>query len=122
MLAGDSFHACALDGRIPLNQDGVIARHALFDRLDRAARVTQISAPAGSGKTVLVRSWLSGTGRMDSAAWVTVQSGEQDPAEFCRLVHDALRATVAGSKLIRPLGDTPGTAAGRRSSRDSSRT
>jgi LuxR family transcriptional regulator, maltose regulon positive regulatory protein len=109
MLADDSYHARALDGRIPLSQDEIIARHGLFDRLDRAARVTQISAPAGSGKTVLVRSWLSESGRTDSAAWVTAQGGEQDPAEFCRLTHDALRATVAGSKLIRPLGDAPGT-------------
>jgi len=109
MLADDSFHTSALDGRTPLNQDGIIARHGLLERLDRAARVTQISAPAGSGKTVLARSWLSGSGRMDSAAWVTAPCGEQDPAEFCRLIRDALRGTVAGAKLIRPLDDAPGT-------------
>jgi ATP/maltotriose-dependent transcriptional regulator MalT len=109
MLADGSFHTSSLDGRIPLNQDGIIDRHRLLERLDRAARVTQISAPAGSGKTVLVRSWLSGSGRTDSAAWVTAQGGEQDPAEFCRLIRDALRATVAGAKLIRPPDDAPGT-------------
>jgi LuxR family transcriptional regulator, maltose regulon positive regulatory protein len=109
VVADDSFHASALEGRIFLNQGEIIVRHRLFDRLDRAARVTQISAPAGSGKTVLVRSWLSASGRTDSAAWVTAQGGEQDPAEFCRLTHDALHATVAGAKLIRPLADAPGT-------------
>jgi LuxR family transcriptional regulator, maltose regulon positive regulatory protein len=109
MLADGSFHARALDGCIPLNQDEIIPRHGLLDRLDRAARVTQISAPAGYGKTVLVRSWLSGSGRTDSAAWVTAQGGEQDPAEFCRLIRDALRATVAGAKLIRPSDEAPGT-------------
>jgi LuxR family transcriptional regulator, maltose regulon positive regulatory protein len=108
MLADGSFYARALDGRIPLNRDEIIARHGLLDRLDRAARVTQISAPAGSGKTVLVRSWLSGSGRMDSAACVTAQGGEQDPAEFCRLIRDALRDTVAGAKLIRPPDGAPG--------------
>ena len=109
MLADGSFHTSALDGRIPLDQDGIIDRHRLLDRLDRAARVTRISAPAGSGKTVLVRSWLSGSGRMDNAAWVTIQGGEEDPGEFCRQVRDALRATVPGAKLIRPLDDAPGT-------------
>jgi len=109
MLADSSFHTSPLDGRTPLNQNGIIDRHRLLDRLDRAARVTQISGPAGSGKTVLVRSWLSGAGRMDSAAWITAQGGEQDPAEFCRQIRDALRATVAGAKLIRPPDDAPGT-------------
>jgi LuxR family transcriptional regulator, maltose regulon positive regulatory protein len=107
------FPARALDGRAPLSQGGIIVRHRLFDRLNRAARVTQISAPAGSGKTVLVRSWLAESGRMDSAAWisaggVTAQGGERDPADFCRLILDALRATVAGAKLIRPLDNEPG--------------
>ena len=107
MLVDGSFHARALDGRIPLNKDETIARHRLLDRLDRAARVTQISAPAGSGKTVLVRSWLSESGRMDSAAWVTPQGGEQDPVAFCRLIRDALRTTIAGAKLIRPSDGAP---------------
>jgi LuxR family transcriptional regulator, maltose regulon positive regulatory protein len=109
MLVDDSFNARALDGRIFLNQDEIIVRPRLFDRLDRAARVAQISAPAGSGKTVLTRSWLSGSGRTDSAAWVTVRGGEQDPAEFCRLIREALHATVAGARLIRPMADGPGT-------------
>jgi LuxR family maltose regulon positive regulatory protein len=107
MLADGSFHTRALDCRIPANRDEIIARRQLLDRLDRAARVTQISAPAGSGKTTLVRSWLSESGRMDSAAWVSVQGGEQDSAEFCRLILDALRETIAGAKLIRPLDGAP---------------
>ena len=107
MLADGSFYARALDGRIPVNQDEIIARPGLLDRLDGAARVTRISAPAGSGKTVLVRSWLSESGRMDSAAWVTVRGCDQDPAEFWCLVREALRATVAGAKLIRPAEGAP---------------
>jgi len=55
MLADGSFHARALDGRIPPNQDEIIVRHGLLDRLDHAARVTRICSPAGSGKSVPVR-------------------------------------------------------------------
>jgi LuxR family transcriptional regulator, maltose regulon positive regulatory protein len=107
MPADGSFHSRAVDGRIALNQDEIIARPGLLDRLDRAARVTQISAPAGSGKTVLVRSWLFCSDQMDSAGWVTAHGGEQDPAGFCRLIHDALRGTVIGAKLIQPLDGAP---------------
>ena len=35
-------------------------RRALIGRLEEAERVTRISAPAGSGKTVLLRSWIAG--------------------------------------------------------------
>jgi LuxR family maltose regulon positive regulatory protein len=37
--------------------DGVIVRRELFGRLNTAGRVTEVSAPAGSGKTLLLRSW-----------------------------------------------------------------
>ncbi|MET8788339.1 hypothetical protein [Streptomyces sp. NPDC004589] len=40
----------------------MVARPALFGRLGEAARVTVVSASAGSGKTVLLRSWLSEAG------------------------------------------------------------
>jgi len=34
-------------------------RPALWDRLGAAALVTVVSAPPGSGKTILLRSWIS---------------------------------------------------------------
>jgi LuxR family maltose regulon positive regulatory protein len=37
------------------------------------------AAPAGSGKTVLLRSWISGAGLAGRAAWVPVGRGERDP-------------------------------------------
>jgi LuxR family transcriptional regulator, maltose regulon positive regulatory protein len=75
--------------------------------LGAAARVTQISAPAGSGKSYLLRSWIAESGLVDSAAWVAVHAGEQDPQRFWISVLDALRDTIAGSKLIRPLTGAP---------------
>ena len=82
-------------------------RRALIGRLEEAERVTQISAPAGSGKTVLLRSWIAEAGLVDSAAYVQVQRQERDPQRFWISVIDALRDTIAGSKLVRPLTAAP---------------
>ncbi len=58
----------------------VIQRRALFGVLSSGvqAGVTVLAAPPGSGKTVLLRSWLADGGLSERAAWVSVQRGEQD--------------------------------------------
>src|ERR1700747_570515 len=61
---------------------GIVPRPRLFERLGASARVTVVSAPPGSGKTVLLRSWISQAGAAGSAAWVTVRRGERDPQQF----------------------------------------
>jgi LuxR family maltose regulon positive regulatory protein len=71
---------------------GTIVRRALFARLAAAAHVTQISAPPGSGKTLLLRSWIDDAGLADGAAWVTVEGRE--PERFWPSVLDALSATA----------------------------
>ena len=86
---------------------GVVCRPALFDRLGEAGRVTVLAAPAGSGKTVLLRSWITEAGLTERAAWVPVHGEEHDPQRFLISVADALRATVTGSKLVRPLTAAP---------------
>ena len=47
-----------------------MSRCALFRRLAEAERVVKISAPAGSGKTVLMRSWIAESGLARRTAWV----------------------------------------------------
>ena len=86
---------------------GVVSRRELFERLGRAARVTEVSAPAGSGKTFLLRSWIGQAGLAGRAAWVSVQDGELDPQRFWIAVADALRGTEAGLALVRPLTAAP---------------
>src|SRR5712691_5015182 len=86
---------------------GVVSRHALFGRLGAAARVTEVSAPAGSGKTFLLRSWIGEAVLAGRAAWVSVQGEERDPQRFWIEVADALRATAAASALVRPLTAAP---------------
>ena len=57
----------------------MVARPVLFGRLGGPARVTVVSAPPGSGKTVLLRSWISAAGLAGNAAWVPVGRDEGDP-------------------------------------------
>jgi LuxR family transcriptional regulator, maltose regulon positive regulatory protein len=85
----------------------VVARRALFARLTEAGRVTVLSAPAGSGKTILLRSWIADAGLAERAAWVSVHGEERHPQRFWISVADALRQTAAGSALIRPLTAAP---------------
>jgi len=86
---------------------GVVSRPGLFGRLGTSARVTVVSAPAGSGKTVLLRSWIGEAGLEDRAAWVPVGRGEGDPQRFWLAVLGALRGTAPGSGLVRPLTAAP---------------
>ena len=84
-----------------------MSRGALFQRLAEAGRVVQISAPAGSGKTVLMGSWVAAAGLAEHVAWVPVDRPMRDPRLFWISVADALRGTVAGSALVRPLTAAP---------------
>jgi LuxR family transcriptional regulator, maltose regulon positive regulatory protein len=91
----------------PAAREGVVSRTGLFERLGAAGRVTEVSAPAGSGKTLLLRSWIAAAGLAERAAWVPVQGEERDPQRFWLSVFGALRDTAIGSKLVRPLTPAP---------------
>ena len=67
-----------------------------------------MSAPAGSGKTILLRSWIGEAGVADRAAWVPVGRDERDPQRFWASVLGALRGTAPGSGLVRELTAAPG--------------
>src|ERR1700733_227061 len=86
---------------------GVIVRRELFECLNRAGRVTEVSAPAGSGKSFLLRSWIGQPGLAGRAAWVPVPDGGYDSQRFWTAVADALRGTAAASALVRPLTPAP---------------
>src|SRR5580700_2734913 len=86
---------------------GVVSRCALFGRLAEAERVVQISAPAGSGKTVLMRSWIAEAGLARHAAWVPVNSEQRNPQRFWLSVLGALRETAPGAALVRALTAAP---------------
>jgi LuxR family maltose regulon positive regulatory protein len=87
---------------------GIVSRRELVERLAEAARVVIVSAPAGSGKTFLLRSWIAEAGLSNSTAWVSGTRARLDPQSFWISVLDALRGTAAGARLMRELTPAPG--------------
>ena len=85
----------------------LVPRPGLFELLGAARRVVQVSAPAGSGKTFLLRSWIAAEGLSERTAWVSVGRQEQDPQVFWLSVLDSLRQTGAGSERVRKLTAAP---------------
>ncbi len=79
---------------------GLIDRHDLVAALDRAAgkRVTVISAPAGSGKTSLLRAWAGQPGQDRRIAFVSVQRGQHDAQLFWLALLGAVRAATGGAQ------------------------
>jgi LuxR family maltose regulon positive regulatory protein len=70
---------------------GLLDREALLQTLDRAVtrRITVISAPAGSGKTSLLRAWADRSTGVRRVAFVSVERDEQDAQRFWAAVLDA---------------------------------
>src|SRR4029077_8852355 len=93
---------------VPAVRSGLVVRCALFGRLAGAERVVQMSAPAGSGKTVLMRSWIAEAGLARHIGWVSVDREVRHPRRFWIAVADALRGTAARSALVRALTPAPG--------------
>ena len=66
--------------------------------------MTLVCAPAGSGKTVLLRSWAAE--RTRRVAWVTVERGERDGQRFWLHLIDAI-ADAAGDEVIERVSPAP---------------
>ena len=79
---------------------GLIDRHDLVAALDRAAgkRVTIISAPAGSGKTSLLRAWADRPGQDRRIAFMSVKPGQHDAQLFWLALLGAVRAATGGAE------------------------
>lgn len=91
-----------------VRRPSIVARPALFERLSAGydGGVTLISAPAGSGKTVLLRSWIEAAGLGERTAWVPVERDERDAQRFwLSLVRALTGAAVQGP--IEDLGPGP---------------
>ncbi|HLG15930.1 MAG TPA: LuxR C-terminal-related transcriptional regulator [Blastocatellia bacterium] len=71
-----------------------------------------ISAPAGSGKTTLIASWLHGFGKRKHlaprVAWLSLEKDDNDPVRFLAHLIAALQAIDPGiGQTARPFLDTP---------------
>jgi LuxR family transcriptional regulator, maltose regulon positive regulatory protein len=87
----------------------LIDRGDLVAALDRAAtrKVTIISAPAGSGKTSLLRAWAGGPGQPRRTAVLQVQRDQQDAQQFWLALFDAVRHASATTGRAEPPTATP---------------
>ena len=95
-------------------QPGLIDRVDLLAALDRAtaSKVAIISAPAGSGKTSLLRAWADRTGQAYRLAVVQVQRDRPDAQTFWLALLGAVRrasgdAGSYGTAQLRRLTSTP---------------
>ena len=88
-------------------REWLIPRPGLFELLRTAERVVHVSAPAGSGKTFLLRAWIAAEGLGERTAWVSVGRQEEDPQAFWLSVIDSLHRTRIGSERVRELTGAP---------------
>jgi LuxR family maltose regulon positive regulatory protein len=82
----------------PTARPGTVVRQVLLDRLadSLAARLVLMVAPAGWGKTSLLRDWWLTT--QDAAvAWLSVRESDNDPARFWSGVVAALDTVAPGT-------------------------
>ncbi|TCC49551.1 LuxR family transcriptional regulator [Kribbella pittospori] len=87
-----------MPGRTGASPQGLIQRHDLIAALDRAAKkqVTIVSAPAGSGKTSLLRSWSEHAGR--PTAYLSIRPDQYDAQLFWLALLDAVRRATGNSE------------------------
>lgn len=80
---------------------GVVRRERLFRLLDRGAEkpLAWIAAPAGSGKTALIASWLEA--RKLPHLWYQLDAGDADPATFFHYL--GMAAAKANPRRKKPL-------------------
>jgi LuxR family maltose regulon positive regulatory protein len=105
--------AAAGSGRSPGGAEpGLIHRRELIAALNRAAqkRVTIISAPAGTGKTSLLRAWADRPGQDCRIAFMTVRPGQHDMQLFWLTMLGAVRAAAGtGEEGVQLPPVTPGS-------------
>jgi LuxR family maltose regulon positive regulatory protein len=76
--------------RLPRLRASLVLRERLLERLDcgMEGKLTLLCAPAGSGKTTLVRQWLAERSAREGfpplVAWISLDTGDNDPQRFWR--------------------------------------
>jgi LuxR family maltose regulon positive regulatory protein len=92
---------------LPRPRHSLVPREALFSHLDSGMNhaITLLSAPAGFGKTTVVRAWIAAhntNGEQFQAAWLSLDADDNDPVRFWRYVIAACQrfnATIGQSTL-----------------------
>jgi LuxR family transcriptional regulator, maltose regulon positive regulatory protein len=75
----------------------LVARGRLLELLDAGVqdRLTVLTGPAGSGKTVLLSSWATTAELPGPVAWLSLDAADNDPARFWSYLLAALRQSGA---------------------------
>src|SRR5659263_284020 len=84
---------------VPRLRRALVARPRLSERLSRGAELalTLVSAPAGFGKTTLLTEWLADASADGwSAAWLSLDQRDNDPAVFWAYLIAALQTASPG--------------------------
>jgi LuxR family transcriptional regulator, maltose regulon positive regulatory protein len=83
--------------RPPAPSRATVVRKELLDRLldDASAKLVLVVAPAGWGKTSLLRDWCA-SGEASATAWLSADGADNDPARFWAGVIAALRTVCPG--------------------------
>src|SRR5215470_15575830 len=102
---GEHRHTQPLDGyellstklALPRPHSSLVARDHLLARLDEGLehKLILVSAPAGYGKSTLMSQWIASRSRRPEgfpAAWVSLDTGDNDPVRFWSYVIAACRA------------------------------
>ena len=81
---------------VPSRRRGVVDRPRIMRALDagRDAALMLVAAPAGYGKTTAVRAWCASLDA--TAAWVTLDAGDDDPVRLWRYVATAVDRVRSG--------------------------
>jgi LuxR family transcriptional regulator, maltose regulon positive regulatory protein len=82
----------------PRWHNGLVSRHRLMNQFDRVIKpgITLLNAPAGFGKTLSVAGWLHS--RSIKAAWLTLDTADNDPQCFWQYMLTALGRSIPGLK------------------------
>ncbi|MGV8964798.1 MAG: LuxR C-terminal-related transcriptional regulator [Cellulomonas sp.] len=91
---------------IPAIPADLVVRERLLDAVSEGVRsaLTLVSAPAGSGKTVLVSSWLEHRVAPGPVLWMTMDDGDERPGVFWSYVLAGLQRIGIELDTVRALG------------------
>ena len=84
---------------LPITSRWLVARGRLLESLDVGVqgRLTLLTGPAGSGKTVLLSSWATTARLPGPVAWLSLEAADNDPARFWSYLLAALRQSGAAA-------------------------
>ncbi len=94
----------------PPGRQNFVSRSRLIERLQQGLQcpLTLVSAPAGYGKTTLMSEWRAGVGRSIPAAWLSLDTNDDDPAHFLTCLIGALETLKPGQcEAARALLQSP---------------